>query len=92
MESSSNVPRGVLPKSHPSAALLSLATKNGMEDGYASAGSAGPTEKFAVDKNLGKVSSGNGTGKSPVDKSFLLGFLEDVARRGRSRATVYDED
>lgn len=22
-------------------------------------------------------------GKSPVDKTFLLGFLEDVARRGR---------
>jgi mRNA-decapping enzyme subunit 2 len=83
MESSGNVLRGVLPTSHPSAALLNLTTKIGMEDGYASAGSAGPTEKFAVDKNLGKVSSSNGTGKSPVDKSFLLGFLEDVARRGR---------
>jgi mRNA-decapping enzyme subunit 2 len=69
--------------SHPSAAPLNLMTRNGTEDGYASAGSAGPSEKFAVDKNLGKVSGGDGTGKSPVDKTFLLGFLEDVARRGR---------
>ncbi|KAF2800193.1 hypothetical protein K505DRAFT_320612 [Melanomma pulvis-pyrius CBS 109.77] len=79
------IPRNLLPTSHPSTAL-NLPAKNGLEDGYISAGSAstGLIEKFAVDKNLGKVSgAGDGTGKSPVDKTFLLGFLEDVARRGR---------
>ncbi|KAL5120043.1 mRNA-decapping enzyme subunit 2 [Pleosporales sp. CAS-2024a] len=32
---------------------------------------------------LGEASRSGKDGKSPVDKTFLLGFLEDVARRGR---------
>ncbi|KAF2632917.1 hypothetical protein BU25DRAFT_382857 [Macroventuria anomochaeta] len=32
---------------------------------------------------LGAVASRSSEAKSPVDKTFLLGFLEDVARRGR---------
>jgi mRNA-decapping enzyme subunit 2 len=32
---------------------------------------------------LGGQSRSAVDGKSPVDKTFLLGFLEDVARRGR---------
>ncbi|CAO2655357.1 Nn.00g104210.m01.CDS01 [Neocucurbitaria sp. VM-36] len=32
---------------------------------------------------LGGQAKGRDEGKSPVDKTFLLGFLEDVARRGR---------
>ncbi|KAF2468714.1 uncharacterized protein BDR25DRAFT_326456 [Lindgomyces ingoldianus] len=72
------------PTSHPS---TSVSQKNGFgsagvgvcverEEGYISAESVGAG---LVDKGKGKKDEG----KSPVDKTFLLGFLEDVARRGR---------
>ncbi|KAF2705967.1 hypothetical protein K504DRAFT_386754 [Pleomassaria siparia CBS 279.74] len=64
------VPKSLLPTSHPSA-TTTLTTGHVFEGGYASAGS--------VSINAGA----DGKGKSPVDKTFLLGFLEDVARRGR---------
>ncbi|PSN59463.1 hypothetical protein BS50DRAFT_594699 [Corynespora cassiicola Philippines] len=64
--------------------LSAIGQKNGLgpgaEDGYASTGSTGLNELAAVEKGKGKAPA---EGKSPVDKTFLLGFLEDVARRGR---------
>ena len=79
------IPRNLQPTSHPKTSLNPI-SKNGVEEGYSSTGStsASLTEKLAVDKPLGKVSAmTEATGKSPVDKTFLLGFLEDVARRAR---------
>jgi mRNA-decapping enzyme subunit 2 len=55
------------PTSHP------LAVGQGAEN-MPGRGSAG---------GLGGQSRSGHDGKSPVDKTFLLGFLEDVARRGR---------
>ncbi|KAF2873699.1 hypothetical protein BDV95DRAFT_605179 [Massariosphaeria phaeospora] len=65
---------------HPITAIKTN-QKNGLdriEDGYISTGSVGALN--VVDKGKGKASA---DGRSPVDKNFLLGFLEDVARRGR---------
>lgn len=55
------------PTSHPSTMGQSIENLPGR-------GSAG---------GLGGQSRSGADGKSPVDKTFLLGFLEDVARRGR---------
>ena len=79
------IPRNLHPTSHPNTSL-NPTSKNGVEEGYSSTGStsAGLTKKLAVDKPLGKAGAvSEATGKSPVDKTFLLGFLEDVARRAR---------
>jgi mRNA-decapping enzyme subunit 2 len=57
-----------------------------MEDGYASAGSTSGLGAMGVDKGKARVvaaDAGENGGKSPVDKNFLLGFLNDVARKGR---------
>jgi mRNA-decapping enzyme subunit 2 len=81
------MPKDLIPTSDPSS-TAALAHRNGnvsAEEGYASAGSAGISEGVG----LGAMAKGKtkakaeGDGKSPVDKTFLLGFLEDVARRGR---------
>ncbi|KAF2188873.1 hypothetical protein K469DRAFT_724238 [Zopfia rhizophila CBS 207.26] len=55
--------------------------KNGLGSGEESAGCTG-AGKFGGVGAL-KGSGGAGEGKSPVDKTFLLGFLEGVAKRGR---------
>tara|TARA_R110002003_G_scaffold135_5_gene12540 strand:+ start:24268 stop:27087 length:2820 start_codon:yes stop_codon:yes gene_type:complete len=55
------------PTSHPASIGL------GDEDIHSHGGAPG----------LGAQSRFSNDGKSPVDKTFLLGFLEDVARRGR---------
>lgn len=55
------------PTSHPS-------TRGQSVENMQSVGNAG---------GLGAQSRSGTDGKSPVDKTFLLGFLEDVARRGR---------
>jgi len=57
------------PVSHPADAGISLEQNDGVSLAGLGAGQA-------------RAGSASG-GKSPVDKSFLLGFLEDVARRGR---------
>ncbi|KAF2688345.1 hypothetical protein K458DRAFT_414125 [Lentithecium fluviatile CBS 122367] len=81
------LPGIVIPRSEPSA---NAAARNGgaaLEEGYASAGSTGLGEMglgSALDKGKGRaVNAAEGSGKSPVDKNFLLGFLNDVARKGR---------
>ncbi|KAF9732607.1 hypothetical protein PMIN01_09465 [Paraphaeosphaeria minitans] len=54
-----------------------------MDGSYMSATSASASELgLGADKGKGKAGT-DSTGKSPVDKSFLLGFLNDVARKGR---------
>lgn len=69
------IPQTTMPTSHPSADVMQ---KNGFgigdEEVYMSPGELG------MDKGKGKASA---DGKSPVDKTFLLGFLNDVARKGR---------
>lgn len=55
------------PTSHPLENRVSTPQQEGNLGGLGSQGRPGSTSE----------------GKSPVDKTFLLGFLEDVARRGR---------
>jgi mRNA-decapping enzyme subunit 2 len=55
------------PSSHPA----NMDQSSESLQGRSSVGSLGGQSRSAAD------------GKSPVDKTFLLGFLEDVARRGR---------
>lgn len=67
----SGVPSIVIPKaptSHPVDSGINL----GQGDGVSLAGLGSQSRTASATE-----------GKSPVDKSFLLGFLEDVARRGR---------
>jgi mRNA-decapping enzyme subunit 2 len=73
-------PNIVIPRSEPSAGPTTK-IGGGDEGGYVSSGSLGLGELGIGDKGKGKVVD-NG-GKSPVDKTFLLGFLNDVARKGR---------
>ncbi|ORY17077.1 hypothetical protein BCR34DRAFT_597167 [Clohesyomyces aquaticus] len=68
-----------IPTSHPVGPKNGLGSA-GVEEGYVGAGPASGM-KGPLD-NAKKAMASEG-GKSPVDKSFLLGFLEDVARRGR---------
>lgn len=42
-----------------------------------------PPTSHPGEEGLGGPPRSNNDGKSPVDKAFLLGFLSDVARRGR---------
>jgi mRNA-decapping enzyme subunit 2 len=54
-----------------------------MDGSFMSATSASASELgVGVDKGKGKAGT-DSAGKSPVDKNFLLGFLNDVARKGR---------
>ncbi|KAF2437598.1 hypothetical protein P171DRAFT_399945 [Karstenula rhodostoma CBS 690.94] len=54
-----------------------------MDGSFMSATSASASELgMGVDKGKGKAGP-DSAGKSPVDKNFLLGFLNDVARKGR---------
>lgn len=54
-----------------------------MDGSFMSATSASASELgMGVDKGKGKAGT-DSAGKSPVDKNFLLGFLNDVARKGR---------
>lgn len=74
------IPQNPGPTSFPH--IPTNAQKNGRtaanEEGYSSTGSGGLAE-LGVDKIRGKSSDG----KSPVDKTFLLGFLNDFANKGR---------
>lgn len=80
-------PNITIPRSEPTTnPTASLPHRNGVgagaEEGYMSSGSAGLGELGAVDKGKAKANV-ESSGKSPVDKNFLLGFLNDVARKGR---------
>lgn len=70
------IPKELIPTSNPTTAIQRNGDSN-LEGGYASTGSTGAGENLGV-LNKGKERSAT----SPVDKNFLLGFLEDVARRG----------
>ncbi|KAF2260350.1 hypothetical protein CC78DRAFT_501737 [Lojkania enalia] len=65
------IPQNAIPTSHP----------RNVEEGYESVGSAAS----ATGEILGEKTRGRAIreSRSPVDKGFLMGFLEDVARRGR---------
>ena len=76
----SGIQRELGPTSDPSS-VHGLA-KLGGEEGYASAGSVGTGDPLGALLRA-KASTPGTADKSSVDKSFLLGFLEDVARRGR---------
>lgn len=77
------IPQHMAPTSHP--VMMSsgmVGQKNGVgsgAEGSASPISTGLTE-LGVSDRARKQSA---DGKSPVDKTFLLGFLNDVARKGR---------
>lgn len=54
-----------------------------MDGNFDSSTSASVSELgVGIDKGKGKAGT-DSNGKSPVDKTFLLGFLNDVARKGR---------
>jgi mRNA-decapping enzyme subunit 2 len=79
------LPAIVIPRSEPSGMARNGVSK-AMDDGYASAGSASGLGAMGVNKGKARVvaaEAGENGGKSPVDKNFLLGFLNDVARKGR---------
>ena len=84
-EGGGGLPGIVIPRSEPVAGLGAHKNGVGMDEGFAArAGSPALSEMGVVDKGKARVAaSGDGGGKSPVDKNFLLGFLNDVARKGR---------
>lgn len=59
-----------------------------LDDGYANTGSAGLGEELGagvmLDRGKGRAIGVGKAESSPVDKTFLLGFLENVARGGRT--------
>lgn len=78
------IPQTSAPTSYPQMPLLQQS--NGYESLMGSGVISPPTAAMSelgigLDKGKGKV--GTEGGKSPVDKTFLLGFLNDVARKGR---------
>jgi mRNA-decapping enzyme subunit 2 len=83
------LPNIVIPRSDPVPTLVpqknGIGAGIGVEGGFARAGSPGMGELGAIDKGKARVIGGGegSEGKSPVDKTFLLGFLNDVARKGR---------
>ncbi|KAJ4299746.1 mRNA-decapping enzyme subunit 2 [Kalmusia sp. IMI 367209] len=76
------IPPTTAPTSFPQ---MPLTQRNGfggsMDDVGISPASNGLSE-LSIDKGKGKIGT-ESSGKSPVDKTFLLGFLNDVARKGR---------
>jgi mRNA-decapping enzyme subunit 2 len=83
----------VIPRSEPVMSLAPQKNGIGMVGGMSmgieevsAARTASPalSDRGVVDKGKARVAaSADGEGKSPVDKNFLLGFLNDVARKGR---------
>ncbi|KAF2004213.1 hypothetical protein P154DRAFT_519441 [Amniculicola lignicola CBS 123094] len=66
----------------PKNGLASGRGSGSLDDGYASTGSTGLGSSMDSLKP-GPSNQRARDGKSPVDKTFLLGFLADVAKRGR---------
>jgi len=72
------IPRSAAPTSFPQLAL------GHQGNGFAPAADDGSTSPAAGGLSELAVHTGTSSaGKSPVDKNFLLGFLNDVARKGR---------
>ncbi|KAK7190349.1 hypothetical protein DPSP01_013064 [Paraphaeosphaeria sporulosa] len=79
------IPPTSAPTSYPQIPLAQQSNGFGtsMDGSFMSATSVSASELgTGVDKGKGKAGT-DSAGKSPVDKNFLLGFLNDVARKGR---------
>jgi mRNA-decapping enzyme subunit 2 len=74
------IPKELIPTSDPATAIQRNGNSSligGLEEEYSSTGSG------SLGDNLAALDKGKAKATSPVDKTFLLGFLENVARGGR---------
>ncbi|KAF1960887.1 hypothetical protein CC80DRAFT_489123 [Byssothecium circinans] len=70
-------PSGTAPTSHPATAI-----SQGQKNGFGLEAHIPPAPNGLLESGLDKGKAKD-EGKSPVDKTFLLGFLNDFAKKGR---------